>query len=349
MQRNRALPKNGAILSVAGCHDCCHDNRYDNRHNNRNLIKLRGWRRNALSYGGSEDVSRKILDKAAMKQAFGRAGDPGAPKSGLQAEVAGRLLERLDGLKFDPTIIVDLGCGSGVQAKALSQRFGNARVVVAMDRSLPMLVRANTARGWLRKRFERAAGDADALPLAESSVDLLYSNLTLQRCEELPATLNGFRRVLKPGGLVLFSTLGPDTLIELSEAWKKTDGQQIVRPFADVQTIGDAMMRAGFGEPVLDTDWITTGHKQPQQLLDETETLGATCPGIDLQPGQAPPASIESLQRACEGARIDSGLYTSTWEVIYASAWGPEEGAPIRNIHGEEASVSVASIGRRER
>ena len=293
-------------------------------------------------------MSRKILDKAAMKRALGRADDPGTPKTGLQAEVAGRLLERLDGLKFEPATIVDLGCGSGVQAKALSQRFANARVV-AMDRSLPMLVRAGAERGWLRKRFERAAGDADALPLAESSVDLLYSNLTLQRCEELPATLNGFRRVLRPGGLVLFSTLGPDTLVELREAWKKVDEVRHVRPFADVQTIGDAMMRAGFGEPVLDTDWITFTYTQSHQLLDEIEALGATCADPDRQRGRSMPDRIDALPGALAVSGTDAERYTVTWEVIYASAWGPAEGAPIRNIHGEEASVSVASIGRRKR
>jgi len=293
-------------------------------------------------------VSKKIFDKPAIKRAFGRAADDYTRHARLQAEVANRLLERLDGLKFAPKTVVDLGCGPGLQAKALSQRFVNARVV-AMDWSLPMLGRAGAERGWLRKRFAQVAADASVLPLAESSVDLLYSNLMLQWCDDLPAMLNGFRRVLQPGGLVLFSTFGPDTLTELREAWRKVDEQPHVSPFADVQTIGDAMMRAGFGEPVLDTDWITTTYTKPRALLDELKAIGATYAGSDRQRGLTPPARLNSLLGAYEDARMNSGLYPATWEVVYASAWGPDEGAPIRNIHGEEASVSVASIGRRKR
>jgi len=287
-------------------------------------------------------------DITTIKRALGRTPDGEKHDTGLRAEVARRLLERLDGLKFQPRTIVDLGCGCGVQARALSKRFGNARVV-AVDRSLSMLERAGAQRGWLRRHFERVAGDANALPLAESSVDLLYSNLMLQCCADLPAALNGFRRIVKPGGLVLLSTFGPDTLREVREACKTTDAEPDMRLFADVQTIGDAMMRAGFGEPVLDTDWITTTHTQPQQLLEEIATIGAADTGPDRRPGQAPAGGIESRPAVRESLRNASGLYPATWEVVYASAWGPEEGTPIRNIHGEEASVSVASIGRRRR
>lgn len=293
-------------------------------------------------------MSTSIFDKPAIKRAAGRAAKRYTAHARLQAEVAGRLLERLDGLKFQPRTIVDLGCGPGVQAKALSQRFASAHVL-AMDFSLPMLRRARDARGWLRKRFERVAADADALPLADSSVDLLHSNLMLQWCDDLPAILNGFRRVLKPGGLVLFSTFGPDTLTELREAWKNADDQPHVSPFVDVQTIGDSMMRAGFGEPVLDTDWITTSYTRPRALLDELKAIGSTYAGRDRHRGLTGPKKIGAVLEAYESTRMDSGLYPATWEVVYASAWGPEEGAPIRNIHGEEASVSVASIGRRKR
>ncbi|MBS3744173.1 MAG: malonyl-ACP O-methyltransferase BioC [Wenzhouxiangellaceae bacterium] len=293
-------------------------------------------------------MNNRIFDNRAMRRAFGNAADHYTQRARVQTEVATRLLERLDGLKFAPKTIVDLGCGPGVQAKALAQRFGDARVV-AMDWTMPMLRRAGTERGWLRKRFERVAADANALPLAESSVDLLYSNLMLQWCDDLPAMLNGFRRVLKPGGLVLFSTLGPDTLTELRQAWRAVDRDPHVSPFADVQTVGDAMMRAGFGEPVLDTDWITSTYTGPRALLDELKATGATYAGQDRARGLVTPGKLGALLRAYEESRLESGLYPATWEVVYASAWGPEEGAPIRNIHGEEASVSVASIGRRQR
>src|SRR6056297_2209031 len=223
-----------------------------------------------------------MFDKPAIRRAFSRAAARYSEHAHLQAEVAQRLLERLDGLNFEPKTVVDLGCGPGLQAKGLSQRFGDARVV-AMDWALPMLWRAGVERGWLRRRFERVAADGNALPLADASIDLLYSNLMLPWCDELPAMLNGFRRVLKPGGLVLFSTFGPDTLTELREAWSQVDDQPHVSRFADVQTIGDAMMRAGFGEPVLDTDWITTTYTSPRALLDELMATGTIDADSDRQ------------------------------------------------------------------
>lgn len=289
-----------------------------------------------------------MLDARAIRRAFSRAADDYRDHARVQAEVADRLLERLDGLRFDPATVLDLGCGPGVQARALSQRFGSARVV-AMDWALPMLRQAGARRGRWRKRFERVAGDAGALPLAESSVDLLYSNLMLQWCEDLPALLNAFRRVLKPGGLMLVSTFGPDTLTELRQAWQRIGAAPRVSGFADVQTIGDAMLRAGFAEPVLDTDWITTTYRRPRDLLDELKAIGATFAGAERTRGLTGRGTLDALLGAYNAFQLDSGLYPATWEVVYASAWGPEEGAPIRTYHGEEASVSIGSIGRRRR
>jgi len=293
-------------------------------------------------------MAERLLDTRAIQRSFERAAGTYADRARLPAEVAARLMERLDGLRFQPETIADIGCGPGIQARALAERFGNARVI-ALDFARPMLDRAAAQRGRWRKRFERVAGDAAALPLAQSSVDLLYSNLMPHWCADLPALLNTFRRVLKPGGLMLISTFGPDTLRELREAWVAIDERPRTDRFLDVQTVGDAMLRAGFAEPVLDTDWITTSYRQPRDLLDELRATGATQAGAARGRGLTPPSRIRRLLEAYAGQRLESGLYPATWEVIYASAWGPAEGAPIRNFHGEEATVSVASIGRRTR
>jgi malonyl-CoA O-methyltransferase len=289
-----------------------------------------------------------MLDAAAIRRAFSRAAGDYRDHARLQAEVADRLLERLDGLRFEPTTVVDLGCGPGVQARELSQRFRSARVV-AMDYARPMLAQAKSRRGRWRKRFDRVQADAAALPLAGSSIDLLYSNLMLQWCDDLPALLNAFRRVLKPGGLMLISTFGPDTLSELRQSWQRIGEPPRVNAFADVQTIGDAMLRAGFAEPVLDTDWITTTYRRPRDLLDELKAIGATFAGSDRPRGLTGRGTLKRLLDAYDEHRLDSGLFPASWEIVYASAWGPEEGAPIRTFHGEEASVSVDSIGRRRR
>lgn len=291
----------------------------------------------------------RVFDRRRIRRRFGRAANDYASRARLQAEVAGRLLERLDGLRFEPQIVVDLGCGPGLQARALTERFGQARVL-ALDLALPMLRQARRQAGWRGRRFSRVAGDAHALPLAESSVDLVYSNLMLQWSDDLPAVLNGLRRVLKPGGLVLVSTFGPDTLTELRQAWASVDDGEHVSRFTDVQTVGDCLVRAGFMEPVLDTDWITTTYPHPRGLLDELRAIGATDAMRRPDVGLTPPARLRRMLEAYATHRRPDGLVPATWEVVYASAWAPEPGTPIRSIHGgEEASVPIDAIGRRRR
>ncbi|MCA1778286.1 MAG: malonyl-ACP O-methyltransferase BioC [Xanthomonadaceae bacterium] len=289
-----------------------------------------------------------MFDRRAIARAFGRAADRYSDRAVVQAEVANRLLERLEGLRFEPATVVDLGSGPGLQSAELARRFPAAKVV-ALDLALPMLHQAGARRGWFRKRFERVAADANALPLVDASVDLLYSSLMLQWCTDLPATLNGIRRVMKPGGLVLLSTFGPDTLCELRQAWRRVDARPHVSAFIDVQTMGDLMMRAGFAEPVLDTDWITSRYRRPRDLMAELKAIGATYADHDRGRGLTTPGRLKSVLDFYETFRRDDGLYPATWEVVYASAWAPQEGAPIRGLHGEEATVSVSSIGRRRR
>lgn len=260
-------------------------------------------------------------------------------QSPVQIEVAHRLMERLDGLKYEPGCVLDLGCGDGVQARALAERFPQARVI-AMDRSPARLERARGEQGRWRKRFEIVAGDAQHMPLAQGSVDLLFSSLMLPCCKDLPAVLNGFRRVLKPGGLMLFSTLGPDSLSGLRAGLDEADQAHYDYVFADVQTVGNALMRTGFAEPVLDTDWFSSSYRRSVDLLRE---LRAMAPELWL-------GGERTILRDFRAHRHADEHYQASWEVVYASAWAPEDGAPIRDFEGGEvASISVESIGRRRR
>ncbi|MDX1625062.1 MAG: malonyl-ACP O-methyltransferase BioC [Wenzhouxiangellaceae bacterium] len=288
------------------------------------------------------------FDRFAIRRNFSRAASGYATHARLQAEVGSRLLDRLDGLNFSPSTIVDLGAGPGLQARELAGRFPKARVV-AMDVAVPMLHEARAQAGRWRRRFERVAGDAEALPLADGSVDLLYSNLMLQWCDDVAGVLNAFRRVLRPGGLLLVSTFGPDTLRELREAFRDADDRPHTSRFVDVQALGDALVRAGFSEPVLDTDWLTSRYARPRDLLSELKAIGATHAGADRPRGLSSPRRLQRMLAAYEDLRGDDGRVPATWEVVSASAWAPDEGAPIRGPQGEEASVSVASIGRRRR
>ena len=262
-----------------------------------------------------------------------------APVSPVQNEVAQRLMERLDGLQFDPARVLDVGCGLAQPTRALAERYPNARLL-AMDRSAAALEQAVAVQGRWRKRFARIVGDARQLPLAQGSVDLLFSNLMLPFCDDLPTLLNGFRRVLKPGGLLLFSTFGPDSASELRAGLAEDDQANYPFVFADVQTVGNALMRAGFAEPVLDTDWLTSAYRKSVDALRELRVMD---PALSMRRGR-------DALRGFREQRKQNEPFSLSWEVVYASAWAPEDGAPIRDFGGGEvATVSVESIGRRRR
>ncbi|MFP4277611.1 MAG: methyltransferase domain-containing protein [Wenzhouxiangella sp.] len=241
----------------------------------------------------------------------------------VAAEAGGRLLERLDGLRFEPASILDLGCATGRQSRCLRERFGSARII-AMDASARMLRQARRRRGWWRPRFELVRGDARALPLASASIDLVFANLVLNWTEDLDVVLAGLRRVLRPDGLLLVSLFGPDTLGSCGLRKSLT-----VRHLPDVQALGSALIAAGFSEPVLDTDWLTTTHSSAENLAAELYGSGLLA----------------------ETDRIASppGPQAVSWEIVSASAWAPPPGQPFRGSHGEEVSIPVERIGIRRR
>lgn len=252
----------------------------------------------------------------------------------IAAEIGGRLLERLDGLRFDPGCIADLGCGTARNTLALRKRFEQARLI-ALDTSIGMLRRARKRRGRWRPRFELLHADLSALPLAEATVELVHANLSMQWTPDLAATLAGIRRVMRPRGLLMMTLPGPDTLIELQRAGVVIRGGVTTH----AQQLGDMLVQSGFQEPVLDTDWLTTTYPRLDQLLADLDHLG-----IDYTLPGSPEALVPQLT---DNGRIDT--LAVTWEVLYATAWAPDEGQPIRGERGEEASIPVASLGVRRR
>src|SRR5690606_8932446 len=194
-------------------------------------------------------------------------------------EVEARLLESLDYLEDRvPETVLDLGSGPGHAAAAMRKRWPRARII-AMDLAMPMLRQARPRAGWnpLQKSIVRINADARALPLADDSVDVLFCNLCLQWVDDLTAAFAGFRRVLRPDGLLLVSTFGPDTLYELREAFAAADERAPhVSPFASIAQFGDALMHAGFRDPVLDRAVFVRDHDDLPALMRELRAIGAT-------------------------------------------------------------------------
>jgi malonyl-CoA O-methyltransferase len=252
-----------------------------------------------------------------------------------------------------PRVVVDLGCGPGRASAAMQKRWPKARVL-ALDLALPMLHAAKRASGkpsrWsLRKPFDSICADARALPLADNTVDLLFSNLCLQWVEDLPAVFAGFRRVLRPGGLLLLSSFGPDTLHELRAAFAQADAAPHVSPFASIAQVGDALMHAGFRNPVLDRDAMATHYADLPALMRELRAIGATNALRSRRSTLTGKSRFARAAEAYEVERGNDGLLPASWEIITAMAWAPDAGAPIREAGAEIAQFPADRIPIRRR
>ena len=304
----------------------------------------------------------ELFDHRQVRRAFSRAAHHYDDAAALQREVAARLLESLDyfderaqreangGKPSTPQLVLDVGCGPGHAAVAMQQRWPKAQVF-ALDLALPMLREAkHNAGGWrpFKQRPQVLCADARALPLADGSVDVLFSNLCLQWVEDLPAVFAGFRRVLKPGGLMVLSTFGPDTLWELREAFGHADSAPHVSPFASIAQFGDALIAAGFKDPVLDRDEFHLQHGSLGELMRELRTLGATNALSTRRRSLTGRERFARAAHAYEPLRRD-GKLPATWEVVSAHAWGPPPGAPIRVGGVDEVRVPISAIPVRRR
>ena len=301
-------------------------------------------------------VDNAIFDRGQVRRAFSRAARGYDAAAGLQHAVEAQLLESLDYLdQRKPDVVLDLGCGPATAAVAMQRRWPKARVL-ALDVALPML-RASVGRErWhpLRRSVQRICADVRALPLAEGSVDVVFSNLCLQWIDDLPAVFAGFRRVLRPGGLLLVSTFGPDTLRELRDAFAQAEDACAepaphVSPFAGIAQFGDALMAAGFRDPVLDRDTMVSRYRDLSALMRELRAMGATNALRARRHTLTGKARFARASRAYAAqCDAENGL-PATWETITAMAWAPAPGAPIREGGMEVARFPASGIPVRRR
>lgn len=268
------------------------------------------------------------FDRDQVRRAFGRAAASYAEHALLQREVEDRLLERLDYVTAAPQRVLDLGSGPGRASGRLRRRWRKAEVI-AMDLTLPMLQQARREGSWLRP-LARVCADARQLPLADQSIDVLFSSLCIQWISDLPRLFDEFRRVLRPQGFLALSTLGPLTLHELRAAWAEVDRAPHVSRFADIQRVGDALLAAGFRDPVLDGDNFTLTYADTAALMRDLKAIGATNADPQRHRALTGKSRLDAVARAYEPFRRDSGELPATYEVIYAHAWGPPPGQPRR-------------------
>ncbi|NOT16966.1 MAG: malonyl-ACP O-methyltransferase BioC [Sulfuriferula sp.] len=264
------------------------------------------------------------VDKQLVRKAFDKAATTYDANAVLQREIADRMLERLAYIKHQPRVVLDAGTGTGYGAQHLRTRYPDT-AIVALDLAEAMLKIARPPTSlWQKLRgtapFHAVCGDIDQLPLKTNSVDMIWSSLALQWCNDLNVSFAELYRVLAPNGLLMFATFGPDTLKELRSAFAEVDGYTHVNEFVDMHDIGDVLVSAGFNTPVMDMEYITLTYADLKTMLYELKGIGAHNVTAGRNAGLMGKARWAALVDAFERRRKD-GRLPATYEVIYGHAW----------------------------
>lgn len=287
-----------------------------------------------------------FLDARLVRRSFDAASAGFDRHAAVHAEIRTRLLERLDIVRMTPASVLDLGAGTGQATRALKRRYRDAHVT-ALDLSPSMLLQAGNQSRFFR-RFSRAAGDAQRLPFADATFDLIFSNLMLQWVGNPDAAITEARRVLRPEGLFTFTSLGPDSLKELRHAWAAVDDREHVHAFIDMHDLGDALVRAGFVEPVMDTERLTITYPDFPALAAELQGSGSTNVAYGRHHGLMGRAAFRRAQSALASLRRNNVLPV-TLEIVYGHAWagvqrkrgraGGEIHVPLEKLTGRRPSI----------
>lgn len=294
-------------------------------------------------------------DVSRVRARFDRAAATYAEAAVVQREVGNRLLERFDVMRLAPKMVLDVGCGPGTHTAALAARFPEASVI-AVDQSPAMVaLAAPPERGFLarvpgfaslrkRARVQGLVTDMASLPLPREHADVLWSNFALHWANDLPALFAEWNRVLKVGGVMMFTAPGPDTLLQLRGALTRAGevADARVQRFTDLHDLGDMLVHAGFADPVMDMEVITLEYASAAALWRDLKAQGATSSMQHRPRGLLTPRRLRVIEAELDAGRIDNGPIRVGVEVIYGHAW---KVAPKKTAEGH-GIVRLESIGR---
>ena len=299
------------------------------------------------------------IDTRAARRNADRAAPGYAAAARLEQEIGLRMLERLDYVKLAPRRILDAGCGPSPQAAQLTARYPEAQLL-ALDFSLPMLRAGRPPGGlsgglpgWLGRLYRRLTrapapvplcADFARIPLAARSCSLLWLNMSLHWASDPAAAIAEFHRVLDLDGLLMFSTLGPDTLRQLRAAFAPAQAAAHVHAFIDMHDLGDMLVAAGFAAPVMDAETLTLTYPGVEGLFADLRGSGQACALASRARGLMGARKWRSVRSALQSGMREARLPV-TIEVVYGHAW---KGAPRRTPEGH-AVVKLTGRGGRQR
>lgn len=248
-------------------------------------------------------------DKRLVARAFSRAAPTYDSVAQLQREVADRLLQWVP--PGPAARVLDLGCGTGHASGALRALYPQAQLL-SLDLAEGMLQYARQRR---QHPQHFVCGDAEALPLADASVELIFSSLAIQWCEQPEKLFSELARVLRPGGRVLIATLGPATLHELRRAWAAVDDDRHVNDFLPLNRLLEAA--SGLQTRRQARELRRLEYAQLGELTQGLRALGAHNVNPRRQRGLAGPSRLRILARAYAEQRLENGQLPASYEVYY--------------------------------
>jgi len=277
-----------------------------------------------------------LIDRSCIRRAFARAATHFDSGDFLHREIRERLLERLLAVAAEPGLILDLGSGTGGATPGLNKRFPAAQIL-SLDSSPAMLAAAQPS-AW------KVCADADALPVSDGRVDLVFSNLMLHHCPDPAAVLTEARRVLSSRGLLMVTTFGRTSFNELGRAWATADRFTHISPFFDIQDLGNLCTSCGFTEPVLDSQELTVTYDNLARIMGDLRQAGSTNATEGRNRGLTGRGRWQRLQAAYDRFRGPDGKLPVTLEIIFCIAWAGDRPAP-----GDEVEIPVGDIHRLRR
>jgi malonyl-CoA O-methyltransferase len=242
-------------------------------------------------------------------------------------DAGAEMLERLEWMTIKPKVILDIGCAGGENSVCLQERYPDAHIV-AIDQALPMIQYAKETT-----LIERCVcGEGEKLPLRDQSVDLIFANFFLPWQDDIKTILKEWLRVLSPNGLLMLTALGLNTLQEWREVLHTNDMPQWV----DMHDVGDALLQAGFSDPVLDVNYCQVTYRDVSRLLHDLQASGLWFPS------EAMDMNVVTLPSPNE-----AGIWPLTYEIIYAHTFVPLEKDEFAAAKDGSVSIPLAHLRRR--